>query len=642
MDGEANECGLFVGFVSEPHQASEDPPGKTKKSIGFSSQPPTFNVAGQPFSVSNVDVGPGTTIGVGVDSDDCEVLTVNGRLLELEANADKPRFNALVGVIATSSLREEVLANMGQLPFKFQGLQPPPGWLVEPNRPRADSFEKGPPSEAHLLHFFPFLGTFDDAIRNTEGLVAARPFRSHGRYEVTLLAKPPSSLICVGLSCGDFRLGYHVGWDRRCIGVHSDNGGLYREAGQSRATIIDPSLVQEGSTIGISLSDGVVTYSLNHDKHVVAQDWSYPSYPTITVSGSLIIVVNFGESPFVYSDDSTSGVLLFNGVRATMTNKNLGRFGLLPGDVIETRDLSFRGVFVGELRGYLFVRTIGFEGAFPFAETEPGGFRRVARVVFRTTPSPSLVIAGRKTEVVDLSTGAPDRIYATRNGISLLLGRSTKGKWVMRPIVDLFNNAGCFCMKERPVDVLEVAALGPVARADGVRYLDVVEDVGGSMVLVLGRAGEKLMAWNNVGIVEVQPKSNVLFRFFGFYFKQFCVADSGSNSLFLMVNCGMQRGGSLFLPNYQGTHGAVLAQHSTTQKSYGAEGFSRLPPAVELLLRTLNESFVLRFPETIGPPVRAEPADRSFIIDIPECQHVPPKMPLVTAVKARKAAFRPT
>jgi hypothetical protein len=61
-----------------------------------------------------------------------------------------------------------------------------------------------------------------------------------------------------------------------------------------------------------------------------------------------------------------------------------------------------------------------------------------------------------------------------------------------------------------------------------------------------------------------------------------------------------------------------------------------------LLLRTLNESFVLRFPETIGPPVRAEPADRSFIIDIPECQHVPPKMPLVTAVKARKAAFRPT
>jgi hypothetical protein len=230
MDGEANECGLFVGFVSEPHQASEEPPGKTKKSIGFSSRPPTFNIAGKSFSLSNVEVGPGTTIGVGVDGDDCDMLTLNGRLLEIEANADKPRFNALVGMIATSSLREEVLVNMGQLPFKFQGLQPPPGW-EEPCRPRGEAFEKGPPAESHLLHFFPFFGTTDDVTRQDDGLVASRPFKSHGRYEVTLLVKPASSLICLGLSGGDFRIGGHVGWERRCIGVHSDDGGLYREAG---------------------------------------------------------------------------------------------------------------------------------------------------------------------------------------------------------------------------------------------------------------------------------------------------------------------------------------------------------------------------------------------------------------------------
>jgi hypothetical protein len=473
-----------------------------------------------------------------------------------------------------------------------------------------------------------------------EAFVAPKALRA-GRYEVTLLRRTPDFVLALGFAAGDFQVGRHVGWDRKTIGVHSDTAICFRE-GVAGAPFFDPQAVQEGKTLGMALRDGVVTYSVGQECFTVASEWNVPSTPTITTRKSVMIVVNFGESPFVAGEEHhpAHGVQLFNGVRAVMTNQHLDAFALAPGDVVETRDLAFRGTFAGELGGRLYFTTAGLDGAFPFAESDPLEFRRIAHVIWRERgPLAALVLTSEGVRSVDLARGQRGRIWATRNGIAVLVGLSRAGEYIMRPVIDFFNNCNCFVLTEQPVNVLAlIPELLPLQETEKVRLLDIVEDAAGRIAIVLGRTRDAYVVWNNVKIDEVQLGSNILFRFNGYHYKYLATSTSGGQ----IVNVGTQPGGNAFLANYQGTRGSVFCHTGLMQKSYGAKGFMPIPGVAALLLRTLNEAFLLKLKQLICHPSRREAPEPGLVLRVEDAHPEVPKRPLLTHVKAKPTPFRPS
>jgi hypothetical protein len=640
-DGGGHETGLFVGFVSEPHALAEKCPGYTKKSIGFLSHPSTFLIGSRSCRLPGVQIATGNTVGVGIRHNGSVLMTLNGQECHIEDDQEEIQWAENVPVVTTSFVGEEVLVNFGQLPFKAPEVRPPRGWCIEAGRFVPEFFEKGPPPECHLLHFFPYVGYATDAgALFIEAFVGPKSLRA-ARFEVTLLRLASGGVVALGFSSGDFHVGHHVGWNRKTIGVHSDDGVCYRE-GTGSAPLFDPQIIQDGKTLGISIKDGTITYSVNKEIYPVGSDWNLPPIPTVTCHRPCQLVFNFGECQFVIdSPPATHGqtVRLFNGVQVVMTNDHLDAYGVQPGDFIETRDLAFRGTFIGELNGRLYVNAHGLDGAFPFAENDPLEFKRLVRIVWRQHgPLRSLVLTSEGLHRVDLDRGQGTRIYATRNGIATLLGISQTGEYIMRPVVDLFNNTPCFTLTEPPVNILAlIPDVMPLHDTERVTLLDVVDDSTGKIVLVLGRTRDACVVWNNVKVEEVQLGANIFFRFLGYHFKDFATSSVG----WTIVNVGTQPGGNAFLANYQGTRGSVFCQTGVMQKSYGARGFQPVPPIATLLLRTLNESFMLKLRHMVCQTAPKEPTAPGLVLRVDEVRPETPKRPLITQVEAQRMRFRP-
>lgn len=139
--------------------------------------------------------------------------------------------------------------------------------------------------------------------------------------------------------------------------------------------------------------------------HALPGRWDSDPRPAFAVTGSAVLVANFGEFRFVSSQDSVgSGVKLFNGVWVRPTNRS-AKLGIEPGDLVEARDLSFRGIFAGEYKGFFLVSIAGIDGAVALDVTSPPFVRRLQRVIGPVGPRLATCLVSGGCAVCEMGGG---------------------------------------------------------------------------------------------------------------------------------------------------------------------------------------------------------------------------------------------
>lgn len=638
----SSHSGVYIGFVERPHAAAECPPGRSQLSVGFSTLSKTMCVPGEDYDVQIGPITSGHVIGLGINKDDI-FMTYDGVLTDPDTFPD-PLFSQYYPVVSVVGSSDEVIINLGQLPFKYEAVSPPQFWcLYNKGNQYINQFEKGPPPESHIQNYFPFTSMIGSP-SYYETFVYSKPLKStsltDGHYEVTILSKSNDDIIMVGLSSGDYVQGSPVGFDKKTLGIHSDGGMLFRENNsRGKKNIVDPNEITQGKTIGISVQGNNVFFTVGKEKYPVANDFNSPAFPTISAYGQISFIANYGESPFVFTsqnnNNDSDGVKLYNGVVTKMTNNDLDKVGLSPGDYIEYRDLALRGLFIGELKNRYYVAVEGIEGAVPLQETDPLILRTSIKVLYSHNRKNSLfkpMITFSDCIMANLGIFERRSLYASRYGIAFLIGQTNEGSYVMRPIVDLMNNSHCFVLDEKPPNILKSVnpEINPVFFQHGISFLDVIEDGDQTLMLMLGSQNGQIVGWNNTAIVPLKGDHvKIIFRFNGLSF--FSINNG------LRVNVGMQRGGKYFPPNYHGTTGSQFFQKSISQRSYGSKGMMPIPPAVNLLLTSLNEEFTINS-DTVASRSTTNPIlglSMTYNID-DDVEEKPIELPLITTSKLKK------
>jgi hypothetical protein len=225
------DSGFAMGFAEDPRFLSSVPVGRFARSVAISSSEHAIVLNGREAVPFPHTLQSGHCVGIGVRAGRLFV-TFDGRIVDLRSpiTVDLQRF------IPAAFLEEtgEIRVNFGQLPFAFD-VVPVFGWcLWTPPSPDDIFFAKGCLNESHLLHFF-LAYAHSHSIADPHVARAVAPGGSH--YEVTTLQPGGNDLIGIGFSDSNFDSDSMVGWRPKTIGVHSDDGGLFYEAGTARRTI---------------------------------------------------------------------------------------------------------------------------------------------------------------------------------------------------------------------------------------------------------------------------------------------------------------------------------------------------------------------------------------------------------------------
>lgn len=413
-----------IGLVEQPRASTDMPPGYGFHSIGLFIEDKSLYVnSSNEFTILGKDkIKSGSVIGIGIHPSGGIFVTFNGKRAN-QSLISIPSFQKYFPVITTNGICDEVTVNLGQLPFSYREISPPFGWCLYCSPSSNSLFQNGPPNESHLLHFFPFTCHTQ---RHADCFLASFQLPDPGRFEVTILKMKGDDIVAIGFSDQEFNVGDMVGWCQKSIGIHSDDGNCFFEDVNNPTKVCDQRLVTEGKTIGLSISQKKITYTIDSSQYYVISDFSNPTYPTITIEGPIALIINFGESPFAGEphENSTEGTKLFNGRRVRMTNNNLSNYGLAVGDEVECRDLSFRGHFVGELNGRLYFNVNGIDGAVPLDTNDPVLVSKLIRVTRRKSDTPFLqpLLTFNSVVLNNVAFREKHKLYASPYGLAVLCG----------------------------------------------------------------------------------------------------------------------------------------------------------------------------------------------------------------------------
>jgi hypothetical protein len=494
----------------------------------------------------------------------------------------------------------EISVNFGQSPFAFSTVAPVSGWCLYSEMPLEDArIETGMANSHHLLHYF-------EASPHGENLVdllqtcPAKPLADGGCYEVTCFYPNCRTVIGIGLTGEPIEPGFMVGWGPGSIGVHTDDGCIFRGDGEGGPNVCAKGELVHGETIGLRYDTHAIEVFRWGKWFPVVGDWNGPAVPAFSVQDYAVIVVNFGEFPFTGESTGEAGkVRLFNGVCVEPTNNNLSKIGIAPGDLVEARDLSFRGTFVGEYNGYFLVSIPGIDGAVALDVISPLFVRRLLRVI--SSPNPHLATCLLHDTCTIFGIAASALIYCTQFGFAMLLGQSDVG-YVMRPILDLMNNSACFVVPEMPCPLAEYFHEIP-PRPSGFEVFDIWEDPKGSLMLILDHKQGDRMAWKEGELVAVNALGNLSYRFFGFGYRY---VDDGARAI--LVNGGCRRGGIGYGVNQHWTMGNSVVSSRLSLRGSGAHAVGLVPGPVEFLLQRSSAAMM--------SPARASQED-STVISVP-------------------------
>lgn len=619
------EIGIHIGFTQEMRSSTGYPPGHSDNSIGFSSEDKTLTVNENneyPFFFPAIESGD--ILGIGIHPVDGIFLTHNGIKINTKPVQD-PKLTQYIPIIALNGNGEEVTMNFGQLPFKYQEISPPVGWTVF--QPQQNNFfQKGPPSENHIYHFYPFSNhnsQYPDTV--VARYICPDPYH----FECTMIKFSHTDLIGVGFSDGSkYPICDMVGWQARSLAVHSDDGNIFYEDGNGSGSLFQRNAVQEGKSVGISFKNRKVVFNINTDTYNVINEYPYPPYPSMSLQGAPSFIFNDGYAPMTTSSmsDNADDVVFFNGMRGQMSSEGLESYDLEIGSMIESRDLSLHAKIAGMYKGRIFVHVKGINGVVSIDETDPLIFKLVYRITNISKPQPLLLFD--KTAI--FTPKVSQTVYATPHGLSLHIGDLLNGQgYVMRPVLDVSNNSHCFIADELKVDFLQTAGINPqfTGMYKDIQFLDLVEDGEHNVILALGTTNNSLIGWDNTSIVtwKSRPKVTTLFRFFGICLKRLHSYAPA------VVNVGNHVGGILYTPNYNGISGSAFIQTSTTQRSYKSQGMTLAHPLAEYLMNSLNEKYLekeMNRPETTNVEI-----ENDWYYEAQEIEDNPkPTIPLITQI----------
>lgn len=406
------------------------------------------------------------TLGFGIANDqiyftyDGEIIcqmTINGHMTDNEINGLH-----LYPFIMLPTRGIEVEFNFGQRPFthKSDMMTIADGWTLWYPPTHEHIFKIGMPPHRHLLNVFLSFGLQMD--NPTQLQLKKELPEDEGKFEIHMLHLEKPELIGCGFSNKDFIPGQMVGWDPKCVGLHSDDGKLFFQTGGGTMNVVSPFSIHTGTTETVYLRGKNLSYYIDRLKKENVCVFPFERYPTITAKGGVEFVLNFGESPFYAFEsdyEEEDAVTLFNKLKVKLSNFLLPIFNLMVGDVIESRDRSFRGTIAGSSDDRIYVYIPNYPGAFPIVETTSYEFHLNYRIVYRKESLFQRVVSNKNENVIiDISEGCFDKLYPTQIGLAFFIGTAKlKGSvcYVFRPVEDLINNLPCIVLNEKPLDIMD-------------------------------------------------------------------------------------------------------------------------------------------------------------------------------------------
>lgn len=535
----------------------------------------------------------------------------------------------------------EIDFNFGQLPFKFENdmIGMVNGWSIW--YPKHEiPFKIGMHPHKHLLNTFLSFGRpIDEPVQlQTKDEVTT----DEVKFEVQMLHLEKPELIGVGFSNKDFRPSQMVGWDPKCVGLHSDDGKLFFQTGSGTRDVVPGHFIRTGTTETVYLQGSELSYFIDRDKKSNLCNFPFERYPTVTVKGGVEFIINFGESPFYAFEKDYEGsdsVSLFNKLKVKMVNTLLPLFQLKVGDVIESRDRSFRGTIAGSTKDRLFAYIPTYPGAFPLAENTFLDFQLNYRIVYRNEPLFQRIITNKKEPVViDISQGQFDKIYPTQFGLSFFIGQisiENNNYYIFRPIEDLFNNSSTVVLSEMPYEIINQSnakiiplfqGIGPDKKVpkedeeenlidqisfqlfdifqitkkdkkDSQKVLIVIGTDNNSTNNILCFDGNRFLLIDLNVQAQKQKKIKFLLNPFGFRRERFKMNRSYG---FMPTYVGMMRGGRRYPLNYRGSYGSSFEVNRKSVILFPSESGSNLPPLLDFFAKKLNSFFAASMTKNAG------------------------------------------
>lgn len=564
------------------------------------------------------------TLGFGVTADQI-YFTVNGEIsctINMNKKMNDTEINSLqlYPFIMIPSAGVEIEFNFGQLPFKYSGdlIKLPLGWSIY--YPFYENkFKIGGSPHRHLLNTFLSYGFQMETAVQLQ--LKNELVGDEVKYEVHFLHLENTELIGCGFGNKNLKPNQMVGWENECVGLHSDDGNLFFQTGAGTRRIVDSNSIKTGTTETVYLNGKNLTYYIDRNKKENVCVFPFEKYPTLTTKGGVEFVLNFGESPFFafendYEEDDA--VILFNKLKVKLSNFLLPIFNLRVGDVIESRDRSFRGTIAGSSDDRIYVYITNYPGAFPLVETNCLDFEINYRIVYRESePLFQRIVTSRlEPVVIDISQSMFDKVFPTQLGLAFLIGTSKINGCqlhIFRPVEDLINNLPVLVLSEKPRDIMIPAKARIFSlfknfndqndQTFSFQLFDVIQYTRKDkkkVLLVVGtdeKEPNSILCFDGNQFLRLETNPQILtkktLKFvlnpFG-YRRERVKYEYAYQSTPIYI--GMNRGGRHYPFDYRGVYGTCFETETEAMTLFPCDYLgSHIPPLLEFFLRKLNGFF---------------------------------------------------
>jgi len=476
-------------------------------------------------------------------------VTFNGIICESNLQlSDLPeKFYPIVGLASTNDIAK---VNFGQHQFKYTNLHPIEGWCLY--KPIEDKkFIRAPECFCHIYGYFRDFGLSKSV---PETMVFEEALNS---FEVSMHRVSNSKGFTIGFSNINITSDAIIGLAKDSYGYSFQNGWI-----GSEKKLINETLKEGNSYYLESGNMCAIMHSAENIYEFPLHSQSTSLHPSIsTFSGTFQFFVNTGLVPYHFEKPS-GNTKLFNGalVELNLSDSVLSPFGLMFGDIVESRDRCFLGKCVGFFRDRPFFEVNGISGAVCLNSPDPLFYLLLLKVVFRPAEkrllSPILVV--NNIEFVNIGAESPIKPFSIvcSSLPSIFMGLTLNEIPVLRPISDLIQSK-IIGLSTDPMHTLQElfpSVNTSMFQSTQLIPFDIVGLKNGKVAIVIGSSnGIPMVLSSTLSPLGETPK--LLFRFFGFdrgY--DFGSSEYYSSSLQCFVRAGM----SLFSNSFDGVIGSHI------------------------------------------------------------------------------------
>lgn len=288
-----------------------------------------------------------------------------------------------------------------------------------------------------------------------------------------------------------------------------------------------------------------------------------------------LFFINVGVIPPYHSSTCKEGTLMFNYTRLVLEEDPTGYLHI--GDLVETRDLQFKGIFAGCYNGTYFFNLEFIKGALPLQSFNPEHISYLFRLLDRQSYKVPMLIDDRLEQI----QMREKEIYlcCTPRGLAFPCGTLNNGQYVLRLLTDLFNNSTPIVVDALPPNLLSILGID-CTRSKNLVCLDSYENEDGGILMFLGTSKGVTMFWDGEQILLNQRNDVLAFSLSNF------VYDKKKKKVETFAKCVPYRAGELkrpLNPTFQTCNGSPSLMY---------RGCFAMPNTAEGFYNSLNEKFL--------------------------------------------------